>query len=353
MKSLRRDVRRSVLPAFCLLAALHIVPGSARASWERIEAGGDTSCGPGSPYDFFVHRGSPDRLLVFLQGGGACWSALLCDTQHGAATYDPGVDAADIAETSAGILDLENPANPFRGATVLFVPYCTGDVHLGDRVRTYQWMAEDGTVTRFDVRHFGRRNAMAALRWIFRALPAVQRAFVAGHSAGGVASPIYAAVVAENYPQALVAQLADGSTALRAAAVPDFMDLWAATQVVRHRPEDRSGEQLQFAQLYGATARVTPRVTLAQLSRRDDAVQEAFVALAGRALAARTLLAEGVAATRRVAPGLKSYVADGDTHATLATDEFYTLRSGGVLLRDWVAALASGEPVADVAPGDG
>ena len=35
-------------------------------------------CMNGSPYEFFVKRGTVNKLLMYYQGGGACWDALTC-----------------------------------------------------------------------------------------------------------------------------------------------------------------------------------------------------------------------------------------------------------------------------------
>ena len=51
--------------------------------------------------------------------------------------------------------------NPFRDFAVVFVPYCTGDVHIGDASRKYG----DDPSTR-PVAHRGFRNAQAVLSWL-------------------------------------------------------------------------------------------------------------------------------------------------------------------------------------------
>ena len=48
------------------------------------------------------------------------------------------------------------------------------------------------------------------------------------------------------------------------------------------------------------------------------------------------------------APNFRSFLAGGDTHTILHQPEFYTTGTDGVRIRDWVAALASGEPVESV-----
>jgi hypothetical protein len=41
-------------------------------------------------------------------------------------------------------------------------------------------------------------------------------------------------------------------------------------------------------------------------------------------------------------------IAGGDVHTVLGRPEFFTYRVGATRVRDWVAALASGEPVETV-----
>ena len=45
-------------------------------TWNAIEPGGDTLCSDGTPYRFFVHPGNTTKLMVYFEGGGACWFRL-------------------------------------------------------------------------------------------------------------------------------------------------------------------------------------------------------------------------------------------------------------------------------------
>jgi hypothetical protein len=56
---------------------------------------------------------------------------------------------------------LHQPENPFLDYNIVFVPYCTGDFHLGDRVVT--WNVDGGG--RATMRFKGAANARAALNW--------------------------------------------------------------------------------------------------------------------------------------------------------------------------------------------
>jgi hypothetical protein len=107
------------------------------SGWQRVEPGGRTLCGRGGRFAFWARMGTPDRLLVFFQGGGACWDYRSC--VPGARLFDDRVAAADDPSlTGAGVLDLEDPRNPFREWSVLFVPSCSGDLYAGDATRTYR-----------------------------------------------------------------------------------------------------------------------------------------------------------------------------------------------------------------------
>jgi hypothetical protein len=84
-------------------------------------------------------------LVVFLQGGGACWDFFTCGgapelVPKTASTgpFGPAEFARDIHDKyPRSWVRRENLPDTLRDATVVFVPYCTGDVHSGDAVTTY------------------------------------------------------------------------------------------------------------------------------------------------------------------------------------------------------------------------
>ena len=96
----------------------------------------NAECSHGTPYSFFYKRGSGadvDKLLVYYQGGGACWDSVTC----GAPVYDPDVTASDNpANVMTGFADLSNPSNPFRNWSSVFIAYCSaGEWTRGEAVR--------------------------------------------------------------------------------------------------------------------------------------------------------------------------------------------------------------------------
>ena len=69
-------------------------PRPAPAAWTRVEPGGATSCGLGTPYRLLHRDGAdPERLVIYFQGGGACWNWVSCSGM-----FDTRVDADELAE---------------------------------------------------------------------------------------------------------------------------------------------------------------------------------------------------------------------------------------------------------------
>lgn len=154
------------------------------SAWETISPGGNTQCSDGSDYQFHVKPGNPNKLLVFLNGGGACWNAQTCDISSKRPAYVPRVDLShNDPNHHSGIFELSNPSNPAKDWTMVFVPYCTGDVHLGSS--TQQYKTERGR--EFTINHFGAINSQAVLDWIADNLSPSQ-VLVSGASAGALAA---------------------------------------------------------------------------------------------------------------------------------------------------------------------
>jgi hypothetical protein len=316
-------------------------------TWQRVEPGGRTRCGRGGRFAFWARLGAPDRLLVYFEGGGGCWNYRTC--APGAGFFDDAVDASDDPSRGAGVLDLADPRNPFAGWSVLYVPSCTGDVYAGDAVRTYR--AGGRSVT---VRHRGHVNATAALDWVFRRLPDPGQVFVTGCSAGSVGSILHAPRILRQYPRARVAQLGD-SLGYVFSEPTDLRELWGAGRLLPGWvPGVRAIPRARFTlpRFYQAVAAHYPRASFAQVNFRDDAVQRRFHEADGGAPAAfQGALLGSLAAIRAGSPNFRSCLLEGQDHCALPRPEFYTLQSGRVGLRDWVAALAAGDPVANLPPG--
>lgn len=324
---------------------------TAAPTWQRIEPGGATTCADGSPYHFFVRDGDPAHLTVFFQGGGACWSGATCDPE-GHPSYRPSL-AGTGDPPARGLFAADRDDNPFAADTVLFVPYCTGDVHLGDRVQRYRLPVgsrHPGRTLR--IQHKGAVNAAAALDWLFRHAAVPARIFVAGSSAGAIAAPFHAVALAAWAPAARVAVLADGAGGYRRSATEVRPHrLWGAPAAVRQHPAfaDLRDEDFDFEALTIAAAHAQPRLRFARFDTAEDDVQRHFLELAGgRPSSLLPLLAANARELRASIPTFRSFVAAGERHTILTRSALFELETAGTRLRDWIADLAEHRTVDDV-----
>lgn len=314
------------LAAFACTAATP--PPPVPAGWSRVPGGAGTRCSLGSEFAFHVRGADPKRVMLYLQGGGACWNERLCNVQ-GRPAFDPALDASDDpARMRGGLLDLENAENPVRDFSIVFVPYCTGDVHLGTkRVEYSQAVA---------IEHRGAANAGAAADYLVRHFRNAEVVFVTGSSAGAIPSPLVAARIAQRLPRARVVQLGDAAGAYRSPKVRDVLAIWGAPGPT-------------FESYYTDAVRLAPRVTYAQYNDVADATQRQFLIYLGvQNPDVPALLRANLDEIRANNPRFRAYSAPGDEHTILLSRHFYTLTAGGVRIRDWVADLIAGKDVSDI-----
>lgn len=177
-----------------------VVNGGNDYAWERIEIPG-TVCSDGSQYKFFVHDDlSSSDLVLYFEGGGACWDYESCSGQLGilGAANPNGIADDYVTQLAATyvspIMNGADPGLPLRskdpiateGWDVVFMPYCTGDVHVGNEVQTYTDPSGQNPPITF--RHAGFTNTQAALAYLADRFPNIDRLLVSGFSAGGVAT---------------------------------------------------------------------------------------------------------------------------------------------------------------------
>ena len=158
-------------------------------TWTWIEIEG-TSCAFSGTAGFAINpTARSTKLLVALEGGGACFSEGDCD-----ASRLEGIDAFDLTSNlpELRLFDRDAASNPFADYSFVFVPYCTGDFHSGDHVT--EWGAS----------HVGFANMRAFLDRIVPTFCDAEHVVLTGFSAGGFGATF-------NYPQV---HEAFGSTAV-------------------------------------------------------------------------------------------------------------------------------------------
>ena len=317
------------------------------SGWEKLVPGGECQCADGSEFAFWERRADPTKVVFFLDGGGACWTAEMCAfTGDGESSfYDWRISDEDPAG-EGGIFDLANPDNPFADHTFVFVPYCTGDVHLGDVTREYS--------SELTVEHNGYVNGTAAVLYLTEQFPDADEVIVVGESAGSVAAPVYGGLITDLLPDAQVTVVADSS-----GAYPDDADLnaeifgeqWGAfaNMPAWEVNEGVSASEWGPPRFWVQAGLHDPSIGLGRFDFADDEVQTFFMEQLGADPSNLVgSMDANEAAVEEAGVVQHSYTAPGTDHAIVTDNLFYTMEVDGVALVDWIDALVAGEPLEDV-----
>lgn len=329
--------------AFTVLSSVGAVPSgkSSRGpgGWVQIQTGNGTGCAFGTPYSFFYREGTDaGLLLIYFQGGGACWDWVSC-----AGLFDSSVEADELSGYG-GIFDNQNPRNPFREFEMVFVPYCTGDVHVGNITRTY---GDDPSVQ--PISHNGYHNVRAVLEWLSTRDIHPRTVVVAGASAGAYGALFYTPEIARQFSHAHIVMLGDSGVPLLSDNAK-VLHTWNADSVLdllwRHKRSDEGDRDL-LREAYLQASREGPGVRIAQITSNHDAIQSAFYLVSGSPNW-RTATYKLLADVSGFAPRFRSFIVEGADHGLLRTDAFYSYVAGGVYLWQWVGDLIRGKEVPNV-----
>ncbi len=314
--------------------------------WEEISPGGDTSCARGTPFSFFVHRGTSDKVVVDYMGGGACWNSDTC--APGSEIFIDSVESFKEKYGSKfdGIYDHAKSENPVKNWTHVVIPYCTGDLH---------WGAKDQKYDDFEIKHRGAINAKAVLSWLQKEYAKPSKVLVTGCSAGAYASIYWFPHVRKMYPEAMVRQLSDSgfspiTESFASVAFPEW-------NVGQHRADWISGldpkvvdwSKLQIDFLYKTIADYYPNDKLAAYTSAFDSTQRFFYLMMDGNVEdwsqqAQTNLSNLANSTK----GFNYFVSSGTDHCVLPYERFYSKQgSNGQYFKDWFSQYINGGDVAN------
>ena len=308
-------------------------------TWETVDAPSDCMCADGSAFHFYLREASPTKVLFYLEGGGACFSGDMC--KPGSGTYSETISPISKLEDSPGIFDFDNPENPFADYSVVYVPYCTGDVHAGNITKDYG----NGVVTQ----HKGFVNASNALDTMIKRFPNTTQLVVAGSSAGSFPTPVFAGIAGDRLPNADLKVFADSS-----GAVPDAMGFvignWGTLETLPDWPEIEGLTVDQFTPAYTfiKAAEHNPKIRFARHDFAFDNVLSSFARMAG--LSPDDLVSvmrTNEAKVEATGVNVANWISPGDDHTIAVRDEFYTEEMNGVRFVDWFTAFMNDSPEAD------
>jgi hypothetical protein len=312
--------------------------GLTAGSWSWV-AFPDSTCDDGSPTGIAVNPGTGADLVVLLNGGGACWDYLTCyalNTASHGPFGEPQFQQLAATALPGSILDRALAGNPFRDATLVFVPYCTGDIHGGDNLALYVGPAE----TRL-YHHAGRTNVIAFLRRLAATWPAPARLVVSGASAGGFGTLIDYDAFRHYWPGSRAFLVDDSGPPLGPGAVsPALLAAWFASWRLDRALDPVCGAacRTDLSALITALSQRFPQDRLALLSSLQDQVISGYYLLSGPALEQELLRisAQVIAPT----PNVRAFLVNGTSHTMLGNPASF---SQGIPLLTWLDQEVSGD----------
>jgi len=326
--------------------------------------GEKVGCMYGDPFNFAVYpaQGESKRLLFFFAGGGACWlwpgsdkPVLACFTEIGP---DP---------QAKGIFDRVKAAddgNIFRDYTIVYVNYCTGDLHLGTEKN--EWVI-NGTKTA--IQNYGYHNAKAAMTWTQDNFGSdVLDSFVVGGlSAGSLGVYAWAQHLLGTFKAEHKAVFADSYAGYFPVGVEQpLLRSWGACSAVEALGFPKAAQYCNWDQgpeemillMYRKTIRENPQILFGNIQSKGDATQRMFYGATAASQGNPKSLTEAelyngtngiFAANEKVSGGnYAAFYVDGTKHILTQGDTFYTTTTKGIhgseqgeqLLSHWLATFA-------------
>ncbi len=318
------------------------LPGT-RGSWTWVDVPGmgcDDGSGTGVAVNPAPAGAVSDALFIYFMGGGACWDGSTCFVLN-TAVHGPFGQAqwdASGAPSVAHALDRTRATNPFREASYVFIPYCTGDLHAGNNVATYDVLGPRM------VAHVGRRNVEALLPRLLATWPAPARVVISGSSAGGYGATFNYDLLRRAWPSAQVALVDDAGPLLEGDGIPvDERAAWYANWHMGDVVDPLCGADCRndLSRLYPALVAKYPQDRMSLLtSLQDSTIRTYFLILLGLDFEQRlrALIADRLAPTET----FRVFAIPGESHTLLGGVD--TITSGGATLETWLSAMLSGDP---------
>ena len=261
------------------------VPESQFESW-RYRAIGGYACGDGSTGGVLVNLTKKSRrLLVFLDGRGACWDADGCIGPTPTAFLGPVDDGmvqkwfgthAFPGDLRAGVFDRTDATNPFRDDNFVYLVDCGGDAFLGANLWPYM-LGNGKSATVF---HFGYQNVAVALGQLTAAFADTPRLVLAGAGTGGIGAlgnywQVATAFAAVKGPLPILVDDAGpvfSATWLSTATQATFQDAWGIVATVdSYCPACAPKMGTGYVEMWRAVALARPGMRGAFVSSSGDA----------------------------------------------------------------------------------
>jgi hypothetical protein len=307
-------------------------------------------------FTFFVKGGTTNNVVIYFQGGGACWDSMNCLYFH---TYYEEVPPIEMFYDTEGkgIFDTTKGANPFKTWYFVYIPYCTGDVHWGANDMEYpDYLGYYGGQPQ-TIKHRGFVNFQVVLKWVEDNFRRPNNIFVSGSSAGSYGAIMCFPYIKEAFPWSRVSVLGDAGNGVTGGDFQtESINNWNI-QMPTWIPgfEDGYDENMTMDVVYEAIAKEYRFCKIAQFTTAWDWNQTFFYNVMSNIKDPtgwestwplvwcdwHQQMLDFVWNTAAEARNYRYYIAAGSYHTIMMSPEFYTEDSAGIPFAKWVKAMVN------------
>lgn len=319
--------------------------------WIDIEG---MKCRDGSPTGIGVKVGNPKKLAIYINGGGACFNMATCASNP--SKFDITDWNALTAGDNPGIFSNTDSRNPLKDYTLIFVPYCTGDVHSGTKNIGFPLDSKDTQ------RYVGAFNFIKVMDFItpYFEHNDVEEIVLFGLSAGGYGVYINFLEVINRFKGKKITVINDsGPLFSDPQAFPPCLQAGFTLIFGLPLPEDLLNccgtRSLGLANVYEYSSKNYPDVNFGFMSSYEDATSRYFLSFGYNNCtgAPDNQLPSDVfkSAIKSLRDDIivpkstwSTYYISGDSHTMLADNYlFYEKKVEGMYLYEWVSKIINGE----------
>ncbi|MCA9701175.1 MAG: hypothetical protein KC431_26880 [Myxococcales bacterium] len=311
----------------------------------RFDPADGPMCLRGGDYWMSVREGAAadsGDLLIYLQGGGACWSALCSAFESLGAPAVP----------ESGMLNRGLAVNGFSDWNAVYVPYCDGSLFVGDVDIDDD---DDGTIDRY---HRGLINLSAALDVAVARYPDPQRVVLAGSSAGSYGTLVADMLVRTLWPEAELIVISDSGLGIGKPGdfefIPGLLDEWDALRLVPASCQDCVTDHITGLPRWQLSR--DPRLRFAAISSYDDAIIGGVFLGLGKGEYEQAFTTELAISAAAYPDRFHRFFFPGTLHTTISTDSvnggglqgitanYDTTVVQGTSVAQWLEMLILGDP---------
>jgi len=314
-----------------VVSAAEPFPNDSSSGWQWVDVEG-TECMNGKQTGVYVRYSQKGNkgLGVYLYGGGACWNAATCDGMSTKNPHPGSMGSGGIFKSTT-----DNPLDDYNWITV---PYCTGDIHLGEN---------EEKIGGADRRFSGANNIKLMMERAVATFTDIETIFVTGESAGGFGSLAAYPLVRDTFPDARGVLMDDsgqvfGDDYLPVCLATEWRQTWGLNKnLPADCPCNNDAGNLGSAWEYFRQRYPTDSLSL--ISSINDAVISTFFGFGEDDC--KAVLPVGYSDMHN---GLKDlaynhsvnvYMIPGAGHTHTSHKEFYSRSVQGIYLNQWIAQL--------------